>query len=117
MLKRTVFKQNEGLVDRVARVALGIVLLPSGLFLLGGLRGGLPGLVTAGLGVVALITGFTGVSPMYIPFGISTLEKEREVIRKFKSMAAGCQPSGLTRGGQTCCSMHRPSEKTETQQG
>ncbi len=117
MSKRTVFKQNEGLVDRVARVALGIVLLPSGLFLLGGSQGGVVGLVAAGLGTLALITGFTGVCPMYIPFGISTLEKEREVIRKFKSMAASCQPSGDPSAGRTCCSIHNPSEKTETQQG
>ncbi len=90
------FKRNEGILDRIARVALGMVLLPAGLFLLGGLQGSVLGLLTAGLGVIGLITGFTGVCPMYIPFGISTLAKEKELIAKCQSMAAGCwrrQPS------------------------
>ncbi len=115
MFKRIVLKRNEGVVDRVVRVALGMALLPSGLFLLGGLQGGVLGLVAAGLGTLALITGITGICPMYIPFGISTLETERELIGKFRSMAASCQPSGPASSGQTCCSMRRPSEKTETQ--
>ncbi len=72
------FKRNEGTLDRVVRVALGMVLLPTGLFWLGGLQGSVLGLLDAGLGVMGMITGFTGVCILYIPFGISTLEAEKK---------------------------------------
>lgn len=83
------FKRNEGILDRIVRVALGMVLLPAGLFLLGGLQGSVLGLVITGLGVWVLITGITGFCPLYVPFGINTLEKEKELIDRFKSMAVG----------------------------
>ena len=73
-------KRNEGILDRILRVALGMVLLPAGLFWLGELQGSVLGLLAAGLGVLALITGFTGVCPLYLPLGISTLEQEKEPI-------------------------------------
>lgn len=82
------FKRNEGILDRIVRVTLGIVLLPVGLFLLGALQSSVLGLVVAGLGGIALITGFTGFCLLYIPFGINTLEKEKELIDRFKSMAS-----------------------------
>ncbi len=110
------FKRNEGIIDRMVRVSLGVVLLPTGLFLLGGLQGSVLGLLAAGLGAVGLITGFTGVCPTYIPFGISTLEKEKELIAKCQSMAAGCwrgQPSA----GQMCGPGPQAIGKTDTQQG
>lgn len=79
------FKRNVGTLDRILRVALGLVLLPTGLFLLGGLQGSVLGLVIAVLGGIELITGFTGFYLMYIPFGINTFEKEKELIEKVKS--------------------------------
>jgi hypothetical protein len=82
------FKRNVGMLDRIVRVALGIVLLPVGLFLLGALQSSVLGLVVAGLGGIGLITGFTGFCPLYIPFGINTLEKEKEIIDRFKSMSS-----------------------------
>src|SRR5512133_2544036 len=95
MEKKTMFKRNEGMLDRFVRVALGMVLLLVGLiWWLGGLPGGVAGMVTAGLGLLGLLTGFTGVSPLYMPFGISTLEKEKEFIARCKSMMANyCQGS------------------------
>lgn len=111
------FKRNVGTLDRIVRVTLGIVLLPAGLFLLGGLRGSVLGLVVTGLGAIGLLTGFTGFCPLYIPFGINTLEKEKELIDRFKSAAAGqmdrCMSmmagfrqapagSGSQSAGQTC---------------
>lgn len=72
------FKRNEGTLDRIVRVALGTVLLPAGLFWLGGLQGSVLGLLAAGFGVMGLITGLTGVCPLYIPFGISTLETQKK---------------------------------------
>ena len=71
------FKRNEGIIDRTLRVALAIVLLSVGLFLLGGLQGNVTGLIVASFGLLPLITGLTGFCPLYVPFGISTLEKEK----------------------------------------
>ncbi len=90
------FKRNEGILDRVVRVALGMGLVPAGLFWFGGLQGSVVGLVAAGLGGLGLITGFTGVCPLYIPLGISTLKQEKRLFTRCASMAAGCrcgQPS------------------------
>jgi hypothetical protein len=72
------FKRNEGTLDRIVRVALGMVLLPAGIFWLGGLQGTVLSLLATGLGVMGLITGLTGVCPLYIPFGISTLETQQK---------------------------------------
>jgi hypothetical protein len=71
------FKRNEGTLDRIMRLALATVLLPAGLFWLGGLQGSVLGLLATVIGVLALITGLTGVCPTYIPFGISTLEGKK----------------------------------------
>jgi hypothetical protein len=83
------FTRNIGILDRVVRVALGLVLLPVGLFLFSGLQGKILGLVIAGLGGLGLITGFTGFCPLYIPFGINTLKKEQELFARVTSTAGG----------------------------
>jgi hypothetical protein len=93
------FKRNEGTLDRIVRVALGIVLLASGLFWLGGLQGSVLGLLAAGLGVIGLFTGVTGVCILYIPFGISTLEKEKE-LKVGQTGRPGPQAIGKTRNQQ-----------------
>ena len=116
------FKRNEGLLDRSVRVAVGMVLLPAGLFWIGGLQGNVPGLVAAGLGAWVLITGLTGICPLYLPFGISTLEKENEFIAKIKSMAVSCRAGGTACTGQSCWPGPRsagdtPSEQGQTAQG
>jgi hypothetical protein len=82
-------KRNVGILDRIVRVTLGLVLLPVSLFLLGGLLGRIPSLVIAGLGGLGLITGFTGFCPLYIPFGINTLKKEQELFARISSNAGG----------------------------
>lgn len=84
------FKRNEGIIDRTLRVALATVLLSVGLFLLNGLQGNVPGLIVAGFGMLPLITGLTGFCPLYVPFGISTLEKEKELMARCASTAASC---------------------------
>ena len=94
------FKRNEGTIDRILRVALAMVLLAVGLFLLGGSQGSVPGLLVASLGVLPLITGLTGFCPLYVPFGISTLEKEKQLMARCESMVASCMPG------------HRCSEQT-----
>jgi hypothetical protein len=92
------FKRNEGIIDRTLRVLLSTVLLPTGLFWLGGLQGSVPGLVVTGFGALALLTGLTGFCLLYIPFGISTLEKERELIARCKSMMANRAPGNRSVG-------------------
>ncbi len=72
------FKRNEGTLDRIVRLVLAAVLLPAGLFWLGGLQGNALGLLITLPGVVGLVSGLTGVCPLYIPFGISTLEVEKK---------------------------------------
>ncbi len=69
--------RNEGALDRIVRLVVSMILLPAGLFWLGGLQGNVPGLLTAVLGVFVLMTAITGVCILYIPFGISTLEAEK----------------------------------------
>jgi hypothetical protein len=97
----TMFKRNEGTLDRILRVAVAMVLLPTGLFLLGGLRATVPGLISTILGTLALITGLTGVCPLYIPFGFSTLEKENALMDQCASMAADCR-GGAAGAGRMC---------------
>ncbi len=99
------FKRNVGILDRIVRVGLGMVLLLMGLLLLVVLHANILGLLTAGFGVLGLITGFTGVSVLYLPFGISTLEKEKELMDKCASMATDGQC------GQLCGRGQQPIEK------
>ncbi len=96
------FKQNEGILDRIARVTLGLVLLPTGLFLLGGVQGSVLGLILSSLGAIGLITGFTGVCPSYMLFGFSTLEMEKGLIQKCMSMMGSRGASGCISTGGMC---------------
>ncbi len=110
------FKRNEGIVDRILRVTLATVLLPTGLFLIGGVQGNVPGLIVTGIGGVALVTGLTGFCPLYIPFGINTLEKEKELIARCRSMAAGCMAGGNWSGMRMCGPGSHWNEGTKDQQ-
>ena len=94
------FKRNEGIIDRTLRVLLSLLLLPTGLFWLGGLQGSVLGLVVTGFSFLPLITGLTGFCPLYVPFGISTLEKEKGLMDRCMSMMASRMP-GHSRPGQT----------------
>lgn len=96
------FKRNVGTLDRIVRVALGLVLLPAGLFLLGGLQGSMLGLVIAGLGGIGLFTGFTGFCLLYALLGINTREKEKELIARHMSKCMSMMASfrqGAAGGG------------------
>jgi hypothetical protein len=96
------FKRNEGILDRTLRVLVALVLLPTGLFWLGGLRGSVLGLLVTGFSLLPLITGLTGFCPLYIPFGISTLENEKQFMSKLmarcSSMMASCLPGNRSVG-------------------
>ena len=62
------FKQNVGAIDRVLRIALGIIMAIIGLFVLKGTAGTVVGIV----GLIPLVTGLVGFCPLYLPFKFST---------------------------------------------
>ncbi len=57
------FKVNEGTIDRVLRVALGIALVTLALT---------KGWMWAWIGVLPILTGATGICPLYSILGINT---------------------------------------------
>jgi hypothetical protein len=65
-------KLNESNIDRIIRVAAGIVLLYLGF---GGVLGGAAAVVANVLGVVMLVTGAVGFCPLYAIFKFSTFKK------------------------------------------
>ena len=71
------FRRNVGGLDRAVRLAIGIVLLPVGLFLLDGAGGGIVGFVLATVGFIGLASGASGFCLLYVPLGFSTA-KQRE---------------------------------------
>ncbi len=69
------FAKNEGPADRTIRVVAGALLIAVALVLLGGLEASVAGIVVAAFGLWFIVTGATGVCPLYVPFGISTVPK------------------------------------------
>ena len=64
-------KTNEGVTDRVIRVAVGLLILGSFFLIEGNARW------LAGIGVVPLLTGLAGYCPLYSLFGLSTCPLEK----------------------------------------
>lgn len=73
---------------------------------LGGFQGSLPGLVT---------TGLSRFCPLDIPFGISTLGKEEELISRCMFIMADCWPRNQC-AGLRCRSNRQPIAKTRDEQ-
>jgi Inner membrane protein YgaP-like, transmembrane domain len=67
-----VFTRNVAGLDRAARLAIGIVLLPVALLLLGGPGGGIVGIAATAVGLIGLLSGLTGFCPTYVLLGWST---------------------------------------------
>jgi len=65
-------KMNEGTIDRVVRIVLGVVLLYVGLFVLVGTT---LGIVLDVLGAVAVGTGISGFCLLYKLFGDFSTKK------------------------------------------
>lgn len=64
--------RNEGLVDRIIRAVLAVILLVLGLGPLGALRGAALGIVVAVVGLILAFTAATGFCLLYKLLGIST---------------------------------------------
>lgn len=67
------FKVNEGLLDRIIRAVLSLVLLVVGIFITSGTLQ----IVLIVLGVIIGLTAITGFCLLYVPFGISTIKKDK----------------------------------------
>ena len=65
-------KANVGSIDRILRIAVGLVLLAAVALLEGNARW--LGLI----GFVPLLTGIFGYSPAYVPFGFSSCPLEKK---------------------------------------
>ncbi len=107
------FKRNEGIVDRLVRLSVGLVLTPLGVFVLGGLEGKVPGIIFIVLGAVALVTALTGYCPTYVLFGISTLDMEKQLIAKFSAMTGSCRSMMGNNGGAMCWPGLLPAQKKD----
>jgi hypothetical protein len=65
-------KVNEGTIDRVVRIVVGVVLLYIGIMVVAGVWG----IVLDVIGAIALVTGVTGFCLLYRLFGdFSTAKK------------------------------------------
>lgn len=67
-------KKNMGLIDRWLRVILAIVV---GVLYLGGKITGIAAIILGIFAVIFLVTGITGVCPLYSWLGISTLKHDK----------------------------------------
>ena len=65
-------RKNVGGLDRTLRFIAGVALVPTGLFVLGGWRGNVIGIVVAAFALIPLVTSLIGFCPAYVPFRIST---------------------------------------------
>ena len=66
-------KKNMGLVDRITRVLIALVVL--GLYL-GNIISGTSALLFLGLSVIFVITSLLSFCPLYLPFGINTCKRK-----------------------------------------
>jgi len=66
------FSQNMGMVDRVVRVCVGIVLVIFGAFIVTGAIG----IFLIVLSIPLFLSAIVGFCPAYIPFGISTKRQQ-----------------------------------------
>ena len=62
-------KENVGGVDRTLRIIIGAVLIGIGLWYLSW---------WGAIGVVLMLTALLGWCPVYLPFGVSTSNKEKK---------------------------------------
>jgi hypothetical protein len=62
-------KRNMGIIDRLVRVVLAIVV---GILILLGILTGVWAWILGALAIVFVVTSAVGLCPLYLPFGLST---------------------------------------------
>lgn len=67
-------KKNMGTADRVIRVIAAVII---GILYFTGAISGTLAVILGIVAVLLLLTGITGICPGYMPFGISTMKKEK----------------------------------------
>lgn len=65
-------KKNMGLVDRITRTAIAIVLIT---LFFSGIIHGMTGILLTVLAGIFLLTSATGFCPLYLPFGFNTCKR------------------------------------------
>lgn len=65
-------KMNEGGIDRVIRVVVGIGLLVLAFLKLGVMDANILGIAAAAVGAISLLTGLVGFCPAYMLLGMKT---------------------------------------------
>jgi hypothetical protein len=73
------FKTNVGRRDRALRIAAGVLLALVGLFPLGGWQGRSAGIDLVLFALWPLATGLAGFCGLYCLFGISTVERAKDL--------------------------------------
>lgn len=68
-------KKNMGLADRVFRILIAFII--AGLYLANQISG-TTAIILIILAAIFLLTSFIGFCPLYLPFGISTIKKQRK---------------------------------------
>jgi amino acid transporter len=66
--------KNMGSFDRIIRLVLAIVL---GSLVISQMLTGITGVITSIIAVILIITSLAGFCPAYLPFGISTLKRNK----------------------------------------
>jgi amino acid transporter len=74
--RRKQMKKNMGMVDRIIRIVLAILI---GVLYLAGAISGAAAVILGIIAIAFLITGFVGFCPVYLPFKISTRAKSKEI--------------------------------------
>jgi hypothetical protein len=77
-----IWRKNVGMIDRVIRVILGIILL--NLFLVNMVAAPWSYLVAL-IGLILLMTGIVGSCPLYSMLGMNTLERKRNKVERLVS--------------------------------
>jgi hypothetical protein len=68
-----IMKKNMGTVDRVVRAIFAVVVA---ILYFSGSISGTAAVILSVLAVIMLLTSISGVCPLYVPLGISTMKKE-----------------------------------------
>lgn len=68
-------KKNMGIIDKLIRVFIAAVI---GVIYFMGLINGITAIILLVLGGVFLLTSLISTCPLYLPFGISTIKKEKK---------------------------------------